>query len=209
MSYIDAFIPACGGYGWQGGPEFKTVIVEMRNGWERRNAEIANARHSFNIPYNNISREDYMGIKQLHLTARGRLHNFKFIDELDSEADNEVFDTGNGVKTVFQLRKLSSIDGVSYERNVYVPLQAGTPGLPDSYEGISITNNGIAATPTIDYDRGLVTFAVAPGNGNALRWSGRFAMWVRFNQDDLPFSIDNPNFRSGQVSIIEDKPPPP
>lgn len=197
MSYIDTFIPACGGYGWQGGPEFKTVIVEMRNGWERRNAEIANARHSFNIPYNNISPEDYMGIKQLHLIARGRLHSFKFIDELDSEADNEVFATGNGVQTVFQLRKLSLIDGVSYSRNVYVPLP-----------GITITNNGVAASPTIDYDRGLVTFAAAPGNGNALRWTGRFALWVRFNQDDLPFSIDNLKVRSGQVSIIEDKPPP-
>lgn len=197
MSYIDTFIPACGGYGWQGGPEFKTVIVEMRNGWERRNAEIANARHSFNIPYNNISPEDYIGIKQLHLIARGRLHNFKFIDELDSEADNEIFATGNGVQTVFQLRKLSLIDGVSYSRNVYVPLP-----------GITVTNNGAAASPTIDYDRGFVTFAVAPGNGNALRWTGRFALWVRFNQDDLPFSIDNLRVRSGQVSIIEDKPPP-
>lgn len=197
MSYIDTFIPACGGYGWQGGPEFKTVIVEMRNGWERRNAEIANARHTFNIPYTNISPEDYMGIKQLHLIARGRLHSFKFIDELDKEADNEVFATGNGVQKVFQLRKLSLIDGVSYSRNVYVPLP-----------GITITNNGVSASPTIDYDRGLVTFAAAPGNGNALRWTGQFALWVRFNQDDLPFSIDNLRVRSGQVSIIEDKPPP-
>lgn len=197
MSYIDTFIPACGGYGWQGGPEFKTLIVEMRNGWERRNAEIANARHSFNIPYNNISPEDYAAIKQLHLIARGRLHNFKFIDELDSEADNEPFATGNGVQTVFQLRKLSAIDGVSYERNVYVPLP-----------GVVITNNGSVAAPTIDYDRGLVTFSSAPANGNVLRWTGRFALWVRFNQDDLPFSIDNLRVRSGQVSIIEDKPPP-
>lgn len=197
MSYIDTFIPACGGYGWQGGPEFKTLIVEMRNGWERRNAEIANARHSFNIPYNNISPEDYAAIKQLHLIARGRLHNFKFIDELDSEADNEPFATGNGVQTVFQLRKLSAIDGVSYSRNVYVPLS-----------GVVITNNGSVAAPTIDYDRGLVTFSSAPANGNVLRWTGRFALWVRFNQDDLPFSIDNLRVRSGQVSIIEDKPPP-
>lgn len=197
MSYLDTFIPACGGYGWQGGPEFKTVIVEMRNGYERRNAEISQARHSFNIPYNNISPEDYMGIKSLHLTARGRLHNFKFIDELDNEAVNEVFATGNGTRTVFQLRKLSVIDGVSYERSVYVPLP-----------GIVITNNGSPATPTIDYDRGLITFSSPPGNGNALRWTGKFALWVRFNQDDLPFSIDNLRVRSGQVSIIEDKPPP-
>ena len=195
--YIDAFIEPCAGYGWQGGPEFKTTIVEMRNGWERRNGEIAYARHSFNIPFSNISPADYASIKQLHLIARGRLHNFKFIDELDSDAENEVFATGDGVQTVFQLRKLSTLDGVSYDRNVYVPLP-----------GVVVTNNGVLASPTIDYDRGLVTFAGAPGNGNALRWTGRFAMWVRFNQDDLPFSIENLRVRSGQVSIIEDRPPP-
>lgn len=197
MSYLDTYIPRCGAYGWQGGPEFKTRIVEMKSGRERRNAEIAYARHSFTVPFQNISPEDYAGIKRLQLVARGMLHNFKFRDELDYEADDEPFATGDGTTKVFQLRKISTIDGVSYDRNCYV-----------IRPGVVITDNHSLVTPTVDYDRGLVTFSVAPVNAHVLRWTGEFDLWVRFNQDDLPFSIDNLRVRTGAVNIIEDVPPP-
>lgn len=200
MSYINAYITKCPAYGWQGGPRFKTVIVTMANGRERRNADNAEARHVFSVPFRNIKRTDYANIKQMHLVCKGMLHAFRFRDALDFKADNEVFDTGNGVKTVFQLRKLSTVDGVSYTRNVYAIKTA------------VVTVNGVATAVTIDYRRGTVTFAGAPANGAALRWTGEFDVWVRFNQDDLPFSIDASNgkgekFISGSVDLIEVPPP--
>lgn len=197
MGYLDAYLEPCAGFGWQGGPEFKTRIVEMANGRERRNAEIANARHGFTAPFLNIPREDYAKIKQMHLVCKGRLHCFKFRDELDFEADNEVFGEGDGAETVFQLRKVSVIDGVSYIRETYV-----------IRPGSVITVNGSPATHTVDLDRGLVTFAAAPGDGALLRGTWNFDVWVRFDQDNLPFSIDNRNAINGAVSLIEVPPPP-
>ena len=74
----------------------------------------------------------------MHLVCRGRLHNFKFTDELDCDAESETFATGNGVTKIFQLGKISVIDGVSYTRKCYVIRAA------------AVTDNGIAVTPTLD-----------------------------------------------------------
>lgn len=208
MSYLRAYIEKCPGFGWQGGPSFKTRIVSMANGRERRNAEQAYARHAYSAPFRNISPADYANIKQMHLVCRGMLHAFKFRDQLDyasgpdgvAPAQPEVFGAGDGAQTVFQLRKISTLSGVSYTRNVYAIRSA------------VVTVNGVASAPTIDMDRGTVTFAAAPAAAAVLRWTGEFDIWVRFNQDDLPFSIDNKSPKNGvlvngSVDLIEVPPP--
>ncbi len=196
MTYIRAEIEECPAYGWQGGPNFKTLIVGMTNGRERRNADWAQARHSYSMPFMNISKEQYRNIKQMHYVCRGMVNCFQFQDQLDYQADNTFFGVGNGVKTEFQLGAISTIEGVSYERGIYLVRP-----------GAVVTDNGSVASPTIDNDRGIVTFSVAPANGNILRWSGEFLVWVRFNQDSLPFSLDNLNAVNGTVDLIEVPPP--
>lgn len=196
-AYINAYIDQCATFGWQGGPNFLTRIVTMRNGRERRNADRAKAIHSYTVPFMNIDRDGYANIKQMHYVCMGMLRNFKFRDELDYQLDNEVFGVGNGVKTVFQLLKQSTLDGVTYQRDITV-----------IEPGMTFTSNGSPATPTVDYERGLITYAVAPANGVVLRATGTFAMWVRFNQDDLPFSLDNPDAINGSITVIEQPPPP-
>lgn len=200
--YLDAYIEKCPAFGWQGGPAFKTTIVTMRNGRERRNAEQEFARHSFSAPFRNIKAEAYMGIKQMHLVCRGMLRAFKFKDQLDHSAVGEVFGEGDGVTKTFQLRKVSVISGVSYVRNTYVIRPGGAYRVA-----------GVSAAHTVDLDRGTVTFTVAPANHSVLSGDWEFDVWVRFAQDDLPFSLDNRNskdvFINGSVNLIEVPPPAP
>lgn len=202
MSYLNAYLQPCPGYGWQGGPAFQTLVVQMVSGRERRNAQHAEARHQFSAPFQNITREAYRNIKQMHLVCRGMLHAFKFRDELDYQAEDEIFAQGDGSETEFQLRKISQIDGISYIRNVYV-----------IEDGLVVKVNGTPTAVTVDQDRGVVTFGAAPSNGAILSWTGTFAVWVRFNQDYLPFSIDSGNgterFANGTVDLIEVAPPEP
>lgn len=193
--YLDTYIEECPAYGWQGGGEFKTTIVEMASGAERRNAEWQQIRHRYSMSFLNITKSSYRNIKQLHMVARGRLNCFKFRDQLDFEADEEVFGIGDGVETVFQLIKQSSIDGVSYQRQVYV------------IEDATIYVNGTPNAATVDPDRGIVTFSSAPAGSAVLTWTGTFAVWVRFDQDYLPFSIDNPDSVNGSVDLLEMPPP--
>lgn len=204
MAYLRAQIQACEAYGWEGGPEFKTRIVPMENSRERRNAEWQQPRHRFELPFLNIDPANYSNIKQMHLVCRGMLHNFLYRDRLDSIAQDEMFAVGDGAATTFQLSKLSVVAGVTYQRNVYA--------LPDSAPNFSVTANGTPVSGyTLDRDRGLIAFDSPPANGAILRWGGPFLVWVRFDQDWLPFSIENASsggyVQSGTVSLIEVPPP--
>lgn len=197
MAYIDAYLQPCPGYGWEGGPTFRTQIVELKSGRERRNAEWARTRHKFTAPFNNISKVAYQNIKQMHLVCRGMLHAFRFRDELDFTASNDLFGVGDGAEREFQLSKISTLDGVSYVREVFA--LGGTP---------TITINGAPTTAfAVNTRTGRVVFDAAPANGAALRWSGTFDIWVRFATDDLPFSIDNVDAVNGSVSLLEVAPP--
>lgn len=194
MSYIRAYLETCEGYGWEGGPEFSTRITTMANGFERRNGDWAEARRKFSLPFLNLSRERYLPILQMFYAARGQLHCFLYRDPLDHEADNEFIGLGNGSLQVFQLSKLTVVDGFIYQRNVYA--------IPDD-ETIQVTVNNVPTVVTIDKDRGLITFGSPVANNASIRWSGVFDCWVRFNQDYLPFSLDAPDARNGQVELVE------
>lgn len=210
MSYLTAFIPACEGYGFNGGPEFQTRIVEMANGRERRNGNWDQPRHKYSLPFMNIDKARYAAIKNHHMACRGQLHSFLYRDPLDDEADDELFGTGDGTTTEFQLTKLSIVDGVFLQRNVtalFIP-DADGDGIPADP---AVTVNAAPTAVTADYERGIITFAAAPGVGTILRWSGPFAVWVRFAQDWLPFSIDSRSHgdpvHNGSVDLIELPPP--
>lgn len=210
MSYFRAYIPGCPAYGWTGGPEFKTRVVELLNGRERRNAMRRQPRHGYTLPFQNISQQQYAQIKSFHLTCMGMLHAFLYQDPLDFTADNAEFAIADGVSTTYQLAKLSVVDGVSYLRNVYAITRSPTnPELPLD---LAVTVNGSPVTVTADVDRGTVTFSAPPANGAILRGTYTFDVWVRFNQDSLPWNIDNRRSDgfavNGSVDLIEVPPPP-
>jgi uncharacterized protein (TIGR02217 family) len=199
MAYIRGYLETCEGFGWEGGPEFSTRLVTMANGFERRNGDWVQPRRKYSIPFLNLSSERYEPILSMFLVAQGMLHCFLYRDPLDHSASSELVGFGDGVTDTFQLSKLYTIGGFSYQRNVYA--------IPDS-ETPTITVNGIPTSSfSIDRDRGLVIFDSPPGNALPIRWTGEFDVWVRFNQDYLPFSLDNPNARNGQVELIEMPPP--
>lgn len=210
--YIRAYIPACEAYGWEGGPEHKTRIVQLRSGRENRNAEWVQPQHFFSLPFVNISQSQYAPIKQMHMNRRGRWGVFLYRDRSDEFADDETFAVAEAGQTEFQLGKWSIIDGVSYYRHVYAIYSPGPDGEAVEFP-VALTVDGTpAGTHAVDRDRGVVIFDTPMVGGEILAWSGRFSLWVRFDNDRLPFSIDS---RSGQefvmngsVELLEMPPPP-
>lgn len=199
VGYIDEFLDGCFAYGFEGGPVFNTQIIELQNGREKRNATWAEHKHRYNGSFLNIKTEQYRKIKQMHLVARGRLNAFKIIDPLDNYALNQNFAQANGTATKFQLSSTSSIAGVSYTRGVY--------GIIPNDKFKIYVNDVVVDNYTVDTKRGTVVFDTAPPVGAILKWSGNFFVWVRFEQDDLPFSLDNPNMTNGAVTMLEVPPP--
>lgn len=196
-NYLDVYIEPCPGFGWSGGPMFRTEIAALKNGDEFRNAEWAEVRHSFELPFLNIKRPEWRSIKGLFMAVRGMLKVYRVVDEADHEAVDEQFGTGDGATVAFQLNKLSEADGAEYQRNVYA-----LPSTP------AITVNGVTAgSHTVNLRTGVVTFAVAPALAAVLRWTGDFDVWVRFNTDLLNASLDAPNAMNLSVQLIEVPPP--
>src|SRR5690606_13538753 len=117
--YLRAYIPACEGYGWEGGPEHRTNIVQLRSGRERRNAAWVQPQHFFSLPFLNITQPQYAPIKQMHMNRRGRWGVFLYLDKSDWRTEDETFAVAESGQDEFQLGKWSIIDGVSYYRHVY------------------------------------------------------------------------------------------
>ena len=210
--YVRAFIRACEGYGWQGGPRFSTRIVTKANGRERRNADWDQPQHQFGFPLNNIGQTQYVPVKEMHLNRRGAWGCFLFRDRLDYIADDEILATAEAGQTEFQLGKWSVIDGVAYFRKVFALFAPNADGTAQEADPEVTVNGSPAGAHTVDHDRGAIIFDTPMTGGEVLRWSGVFAVWVRFQSDDLPFSIDNLSggeyIVNGMVNLVEMPPPP-
>lgn len=191
--FVDDRINQCEAFGFTGGPTFRTLITSLRNEREIRNGEWAIARHVYGASYLNIGVDGMKEVRRMFYVCRGRLHSFRFTDPVDHDAANVIFGVGDGVTSIFQLSKPSEADGIIYRRQIALPV---TP---------SVTVNAAPSTPDIDLETGEVDFGMSPpGMGEILRWSAvRFDVKVRFDQDELPFSLDNPDAMNGSVNLIE------
>lgn len=197
--HLDAYLAPCPGYSWEITPVFRTLITDLQNGDEYRNAEWIECRHRATAPFLNIRKEAYREIKRMFLVCRGMLHAFRFVDELDNTATDEVFGLGDGTTEEFQLLKVSEADGVEYQRHVYAIRVGSVP---------TITIDGVPTTAfTVNSRTGKVLFDTPPALNAVLRWSGAFDLWVRFATDEIPFTLDNPDATNGSVSVWEVPPP--
>lgn len=189
-------IEACPGFGFTGGPEFQTNIKMLQSGREKRNADWAVCRHRYGVPFNNITDEAYLNIKRVFLVARGQTHTFLHKDWGDYQAFDESFSIGDGTTGPYQLRKVSTADVGEYDRVITKPKT-----------GAIIKKNGIVVAATVDEVTGEVILSASAAPGSVLTWTGEFFVHVRFNSDQLPFSLDNKMgdgfANNGSLELIE------
>ncbi len=198
MTFYAIEIDPTPAFGFQGGPEFSTNVQTLASGREKRNGDWFFSRHKFSAPFQNITNDQYLRVKQVFLIMRGKLHTFLQRDWADFNASNEQFGAGDGTTKIFQLVKTVSEGGGGYQRVITKP---------DVLGGIVIKVNGTVTAASVDATTGLVTFSSAPANAAVLTWSGQFYNHVRFDIDSLPFTIDNLSgnvyVQNGSVDLIE------
>lgn len=193
MAFARVEIEACPGFGFEVAPEFQTNIQNIQSGREKRNGDWGIVRHRFSVPYLNISLEQYRNIKEVFYPMRGRLNTFMQKDWTDYQAEEELFGVGDSAEDTFQLRKVSTKDGLTYER-VITKIAAG----------IQIFVNGVLEPDVdVDLDTGEVVFDDPPGSGALLTWTGEFFVHVRFDTDSLPFNYANLNAMVGTLDLLE------
>lgn len=189
-------LKVCPTFGWMGGPNFETLIKRLRNGHERRRALWGTTKHSYSLPFQNISSQEYLtGLKSLFLSALGQTHSFLVKDYTDFTAESEAVGVGNGIDTSFPLVKNYTFGSSGYTRRILFPIS------PDVFV------NGLPVTSEYDPDTNEVVLDSAPAGGSVITWSGEFRVLVRFNSDAFPMSIEtkgpNGSFISGSVDLVE------
>ena len=200
---INAELDLCPAYGWQGGPEFSTRIIALRNGHERRNANWDLMKHHFILPFQNITDANYLlYLKSVFLAARGQTESFLAKDWSDFEADGESLGVAPSGTTAVQLKKVATFGATTYNRTITKPVSTGLVVYQADGSG-----NPVAKAGTVDTTTGLFTPSTSWTAGRALTWDGEFRVPVRFASDILSMSIDNRAgahyAMNGSVELIE------
>jgi uncharacterized protein (TIGR02217 family) len=112
----------------------------------------------------------------------GRALMFQYVDPDDHAVTIQPFGIGDGTTTSFQLCR--TIGG--FTDNIFAPT-----GTPQIYVNGSLISAG--AGYTLNTMTGVVSFATAPTSGASVTWSGTFAWWCVWDDDQLDLS----NFASG------------
>jgi uncharacterized protein (TIGR02217 family) len=198
MTAYATVLDLCPAYGWQGGPEFNTRVVTLRNGQERRNANWAQVRHRFVLPFQNIASADYLvELKAAFLSVLGQTHSFLVKDHSDFQAVAASLGNAPAGTTAVQLQKVSTFGAATYTRTITKP-RSGT---------VTVYQAGVAKSGTYSTTTGLFTPSTAWTEGEALTADFEFYVPVRFASDLLPMTIDNRSganyVMNGSIELVE------
>ena len=203
MAFHDIRFPASLSFGSVGGPERRTEIVTLANGFEERNTPWAHARRRYDAGLGLRSLDDIETLIEFFEARQGQLFAFRWKDWSDFKSarasaeigpEDQVLGTGDGAETVYKMVKLYRSGAQSYTRPITKPV-VGT---------VQVALSGTPLTETIDYDldgaTGTITFADPPGEGAVITAGFEFDVPVRFDTDRIQTSVAS--FQAGDVPTV-------
>ena len=203
MAFHDIRFPADLSFGAVGGPERRTDIVTLANGFEERNTPWEHSRRRYDAGMGLRSLDDLETLLAFFEARRGPLHSFRWKDWADwrsarPSAATTAFDQrlgfGDGVTTAFPLRKRYLSGEAEYLRPIQKPVQgtviAAIAG-DQKVEGEDFT---------VDTATGIVTFALPPDIGALVTAGFEFDVPVRFDTDRIAVSLAS--FQAGEVPDV-------
>jgi uncharacterized protein (TIGR02217 family) len=203
MAFHDVRFPASLSFGSVGGPERRTEIVSLSNGFEERNTPWAHSRRRYDAGLGLRSLNDVEELIAFFEARQGQMYAFRWKDWADFKSSlpnaevtplDQRIGTGDEVTTVFQLNKTYGSGGVTYRRPIKKPV-SGT---------VKIAVEGDARQEGVDFSvdlaTGLVTFVDAPDIDAEITAGFEFDVPVRFDIDRIAVSVAS--FRAGDVPDV-------
>ena len=203
MAFHDVRYPTNLSFGSTGGPERRTDIVTLVNGFEERNSPWLESRRRFDAGAGMRSLDDLETLISFFEARSGQLHAFRWKDWSDYKTSrpshvvtgtDHVIGTGNGVKVAFQLVKTYASGSQSYSRVLKKPV-SGT---------VKVAVNGVARVLgtdfTVDLTTGIVTLNLPPASGLSVTAGCEFDVPVRFDTDRISTSMAT--FQAGQIPAV-------
>ncbi len=207
MAFHEIRFPANLSFGSVGGPERRTEIVALANGFEERNTPWAHSRRHYDAGVGLRSLDDVEALLAFFEARQGQLHGFRWKDWADYKScpasravayDDQLLGAGDGVKRAFQLQKTYRSGGVGYARPISKPV-LGTVQV-----GVQGHHRAEAVDFSVNLETGIVSFEAAPPEGAQVTAGFEFDVPVRFDTDRILVSVAS--FQAGdlpQVPVVE------
>lgn len=203
MAFHEIRFPANLSFGSVGGPERRTEIVTLANGFEERNTPWQHSRRRYDAGVGLRSLNDVETLIAFFEGRAGQLHGFRWKDWSDYKScaplsipapDDQLIGIGDGVTTVFRLSKTYVSGLQTYTRPILKPVE-GTVLVAiegdQKIEGLEFSVN--SAT-------GEVTFVLPPDLGTRITAGFEFDVPVRFDTDTIQTSVAS--FQAGDVPTV-------
>jgi uncharacterized protein (TIGR02217 family) len=203
MSFHEIRFPTTLSFGALGGPERRTEVVTLANGYEERNTPWAHSRRRYDAGLGLRSLDDVAAVIAFFEARQGQMFGFRWKDWADHKSakpsrantgDDQVLGMGDEVRSEFQIVKNYASGTASYPRPM-TKLVAGTvlvsvSGEPQ-VEGVDYT---------VDVTTGLVTFNHPPDLQAVVTAGYEFDVPVRFDTDAIITSMTT--FQAGEVPDV-------
>ena len=203
MDFHEVRFPTNLSFGSSGGPERRTEIVTLANGFEERNTPWEHSRHHYDAGAGLRSLDDVETLTAFFEARRGELFAFRWKDWSDyktcrpsqgvSALDVEI-GRGDGVTTVFQLQKIYRSGEQTYTRPLRKPV-LGT---------VKVAISGDPKVETVEYQvdvtTGQITFAFPPDIDVQITAGCEFDVPVRFDTDRIATSVSS--FQAGEIPSV-------
>lgn len=203
MGFHEERFPASLSFGSVGGPERRTEVVTLANGFEERNTPWAFSRHRYDAGLGMRSLDDVELLISFFEARQGQLYGFRWKDWSDYKSgkalsethfEDQVFAIGDGVSISFPLNKSYSSGESSYVRPITKPVSGSvTVGIQGDLLQESIHFD-------VDTATGIITFDHPPDEGAEVTAGFEFDVPVRFDTDRIQASVAS--FQAGQVPNV-------
>lgn len=199
MAFHETRFPANLSFGSVGGPERRTDIVELANGFEERNTPWSQSRRRYDAGVGLRSLDDVAAMVAFFEDREGQLHGFRWKDWSDFKscvpsktpsAEDQLIAHGDGVSVTFQLIKHYGGQKRVITKPVRGSVQIAVDAVPQQ-ESIDWS---------VDLALGLVTLARAPLEGARITAGFEFDVPVRFDTDAIRSSVSS--FQAGEVPSV-------
>ncbi len=203
MNFHEERFPPNLSFGSVGGPERRTEIVTLANGFEERNTPWAHSRRRYDAGVGMRSLDDVETLIAFFEARRGQLYGFRWKDWSDYKSclpndtpayTDQVIGIGDGVETNWQLTKTYASGAHEYTRPITKPVE-GTVRV-----GIGGDEQQEAVHFEVDLTTGIVTFATPPDIGAEITAGFEFDVPVRFDTDRIQTSVAS--FKAGDVPSV-------
>lgn len=194
MSFIDVRLNDKVDIGFAGGPEWRTLVVQMSSGRNRRRQEWAMPHHKYTVDYTTLDPTVQNDILAAFIACRGQMHTFALKDWNDYRARGQVIGQGNGAATPMQLAKAYAFGPASYVRPITLPVE----------RTVRVYQGGLQVPCDVDRLTGLVTPHAPWQAGQEITADFDFNVRVRFSSDYFAFTRDSHVSAHTTVELIEE-----